>query len=55
MVGKIALEEHFLCLGYESYWATTVAGVAPEALRRITARLSDFGDSRIDAMNSGRN
>jgi 2,3-dihydroxybenzoate decarboxylase len=48
---KIALEEHFLCPGFEQYWAPTVGGVAPEALRRITARLADFGDSRIEAMD----
>jgi 2,3-dihydroxybenzoate decarboxylase len=48
---KIALEEHFLCPGYEHYWAPSVGGVALEALRRITARLSDFGDSRIEAMD----
>jgi 2,3-dihydroxybenzoate decarboxylase len=51
LVSKIALEEHFLCPGFEGYWATTVGGVAPDALRRITARLSDFGDSRIEAMD----
>ncbi len=52
MRSKIALEEHFLCPGYEQYWATTVGGVAPDALQRITARLSDFGDSRIEAMDA---
>lgn len=52
MVGKIALEEHFLCPGFETYWAATVSGVAPDALKRITARLSDFGDQRIEAMNN---
>jgi 2,3-dihydroxybenzoate decarboxylase len=51
LVGKIALEEHFLCPGFEKYWAATVSGVAPDALQRITARLSDFGDGRIEAMD----
>ena len=51
MVSKIALEEHFLCPGFETYWAATVSGVAPDALQRITARLSDFGDSRLEAMD----
>ncbi|MGB9116703.1 amidohydrolase family protein [Bradyrhizobium sp.] len=51
MVSKIALEEHFLCPGFEKYWAATVSGVAPDALQRITARLSDFGDGRIEAMD----
>lgn len=52
MGNKVALEEHFLCPGYEQYWATTVGGVAPDVLQRITARLSDFGDSRIEAMDA---
>lgn len=51
MGSKMALEEHFLCPGFEKYWATTIGGVAPDALQRITARLSDFGDSRIEAMD----
>lgn len=51
MVSKIALEEHFLCPGFEDYWATTIGDVAPDALRRITARLSDFGESRIEMMD----
>jgi 2,3-dihydroxybenzoate decarboxylase len=51
LVRKIALEEHFLCPGFEKYWATTIGDVAPDALRRITARLSDFGDGRIEAMD----
>jgi 2,3-dihydroxybenzoate decarboxylase len=52
LVSKIALEEHFLCPGFEEYWATTVNGVAPDALQRIAGRLSDFGDSRIGAMDA---
>jgi 2,3-dihydroxybenzoate decarboxylase len=51
LVSKIALEEHFLCPGFEGYWATTVGGVAPEALQKIKGRLSDFDDSRIEAMD----
>ena len=51
MGSKIALEEHFLCPGFERYWAPTVGNVAPDALQRITARLSDFGDSRTEAMD----
>jgi 2,3-dihydroxybenzoate decarboxylase len=51
LVRKIALEEHFLCPGFEKYWVTTVGGVASDALQRITARLSDFGDYRIEAMD----
>jgi 2,3-dihydroxybenzoate decarboxylase len=51
LVRKIALEEHFLCPGFENYWAATVSGVSDAALQRITARLSDFGDARIEAMD----
>src|SRR5229473_1815268 len=51
LVRKIALEEHFLCPGFEKYWATTVGDVASDVLQRITARLSDFGDDRIEAMD----
>jgi 2,3-dihydroxybenzoate decarboxylase len=51
LVSKIALEEHFLCPGFENYWAPTVGGIAPEAMQRIAARLSDFGSSRIEAMD----
>jgi len=51
LVRKIALEEHFLCPGFETYWATTVGDISPDALKRITARLSDFGDDRLEAMD----
>jgi 2,3-dihydroxybenzoate decarboxylase len=51
LVRKIALEEHFLCPGFETYWATTVGDISPDALTRITARLSDFGDDRLEAMD----
>jgi 2,3-dihydroxybenzoate decarboxylase len=51
LVRKIALEEHFLCPGFETYWATTVGDISPDALRRITARLSGFGDDRLEAMD----
>ena len=51
MVQKIALEEHFLCPGFETYWATTIGDVAPDALQRIAARLHDFGEGRIDMMD----
>ena len=37
MVGKIALEEHFLCPGFEDYWKSTVADVDP-AIRDAASR-----------------
>jgi 2,3-dihydroxybenzoate decarboxylase len=53
MVAKIALEEHFLCPGLEEYWAPTVGDVDPNILRQLIARLSEFGEQRLAAMESG--
>jgi len=53
MVEKIALEEHFMCPGFEDYWKTTVGDIAPEVLREIAGRLSDFGERRLAAMARG--
>ncbi|HWF94847.1 MAG TPA: amidohydrolase family protein [Xanthobacteraceae bacterium] len=51
MVKKIALEEHFMCAGFEDYWATTVADVDPAILGKLVGRLSDFGAERLEAMD----
>ncbi|HEY2226239.1 MAG TPA: amidohydrolase family protein [Xanthobacteraceae bacterium] len=51
MVAKIALEEHFMCAGFEDYWRTTVADVDPAILGKLVARLSDFGAERLEAMD----
>jgi 2,3-dihydroxybenzoate decarboxylase len=51
MVAKIALEEHFMCAGFEDYWQTTVADVDPAILGKLVARLSDFGAQRLEAMD----
>ncbi len=51
MVKKIALEEHFLCPGMEDYWRITVGNVEPQILRQVTARLTDFGELRLAAMD----
>jgi 2,3-dihydroxybenzoate decarboxylase len=51
MVHKIALEEHFLSPGYEDYWRTTVGNVDPKLLSGLLARLTDFGDLRLEAMD----
>jgi 2,3-dihydroxybenzoate decarboxylase len=48
---KIALEEHFLCPGFEDYWKTTVGDVDPAVAGRLVARLSDFGEQRLSAMD----
>jgi 2,3-dihydroxybenzoate decarboxylase len=51
MNSKIALEEHFLCPGMEDYWSTTVGDVAPEILRQVVGKLSDFGEQRLGTMD----
>jgi 2,3-dihydroxybenzoate decarboxylase len=52
MVKKIALEEHFLCPGFEDYWKSTVADVDPAILKQAAARLTDFGELRLATMDS---
>jgi 2,3-dihydroxybenzoate decarboxylase len=51
MIRKIALEEHFLCPGFEDYWKTTVGDVDPQIYGQIVASLSDFGERRLEAMD----
>src|SRR3977135_3193600 len=51
MVKKIALEEHFLCPGFEGYWQTTVGDVDPAIYAQVVARLSDFGQLRLAGMD----
>jgi 2,3-dihydroxybenzoate decarboxylase len=48
---KIALEEHFLCPGFEGYWKSTVDNVDPTVVGQIVGRLSDFGEQRLAAMD----
>ena len=50
MVSKVALEEHFLCPGFETYWQSTVGNVDPERLQPLLQRLSDFGEQRLSGM-----
>jgi 2,3-dihydroxybenzoate decarboxylase len=52
MVSKIALEEHFLCPGFEDYWKATVAEVDPNILKQVIGRLYDFGEQRLSSMDS---
>jgi 2,3-dihydroxybenzoate decarboxylase len=51
MVRKIALEEHFLCPGFEDYWMPTVGDVDPGIYARLVARLTDFEGERLEAMD----
>lgn len=49
---KIALEEHFMAPGFESYWASTVEDVPSDVSQRLLGQLSDFGEARLTAMDS---
>jgi 2,3-dihydroxybenzoate decarboxylase len=49
---KIALEEHFLSPGFEDYWLPTMGNVDQKAVSGLLARLKDFGDMRLKAMDS---
>jgi 2,3-dihydroxybenzoate decarboxylase len=51
MTRKIALEEHFLCPGLDEYWLPTVSGVDPKVAKDLFARLTDFGEVRLAAMD----
>ena len=51
MVQKIALEEHFLAPGHETYWRTTVGNVDPKHAANLLARLTDFGETRLQSMD----
>jgi 2,3-dihydroxybenzoate decarboxylase len=53
MAKKIALEEHFLCPGFEDYWKTTVGDVDPHIIGGVIGRLNDFGEQRLEAMYRG--
>jgi 2,3-dihydroxybenzoate decarboxylase len=49
---RIALEEHFMAPGFEPYWLKTVEDVAPERYAQVLARLNDFGEQRLAAMDT---
>jgi 2,3-dihydroxybenzoate decarboxylase len=51
MVRKIALEEHFLSPGFDDYWRPTIGGVDPKVASNLFARLTDFGEMRLEAMD----
>jgi 2,3-dihydroxybenzoate decarboxylase len=50
MVRKIAIEEHCLCPGFEEYWAPTVVDLPAKRRDDFHARLTDFGEMRLAAM-----
>ena len=51
MISKIALEEHFLCPGFEGYWRATTGSIDPTVASGLFARLTDFGETRLEAMD----
>src|SRR6266545_4505538 len=51
LVRKIALEEHFLCPGFEPYWNPTVADIPAAKRDQLLARLTDFGEQRLGMMD----
>jgi 2,3-dihydroxybenzoate decarboxylase len=52
MVAKIAVEEHCLCPGFEEYWAPTVVDLPAKRREEFHARLTDFGEMRLAAMDA---
>jgi 2,3-dihydroxybenzoate decarboxylase len=51
MVRKIALEEHCLTPGFEDYWGPTVVDLPANKRTDFLARLIDFGEMRLNAMD----
>src|SRR5437764_9431530 len=51
MAKKIALEEHFMCPGFVDYWNPTAADLPAAQREQALARLSDFGEIRLTAMD----
>ncbi len=49
---KIALEEHCMAPGFEPYWLKTVEDVEPARYQQVLARLNDFGEQRLAAMET---
>ena len=49
---RIALEEHFLAPGFEEYWLKTVEDVEPARYAQVLAWLKDFGEQRLNAMDT---
>jgi 2,3-dihydroxybenzoate decarboxylase len=52
MVKKIALEEHFLCPDFVDYWNPTAADLPAPIREDKLARLTEFGERRLAAMDA---
>jgi 2,3-dihydroxybenzoate decarboxylase len=51
MVKKIAIEEHCLFPDLQEYWEPTVTGLPTNKRQASLARLTDFGEMRLEAMD----
>src|SRR3984893_4026426 len=51
MVRKIAIEEHCLTPRFEEYWGPTVVDLPSKRREEFYARLTDFGEMRLAAMD----
>src|SRR5262249_60232946 len=51
MVKEVGVEEHWLWAGFEDYWAPTVADMPASKREALLARLTDFGEIRLEAMD----
>ncbi len=52
MIPKIALEEHFMCPGFEGYWSGTMDTVPAAGKAAILKKLNDFGEERLSGMDA---
>lgn len=50
-IRKIALEEHFMTAGFESYSKAFTQHMDPAALKKLAAQLSDFDELRLSQMD----
>jgi len=53
MQTKIALEEHFMCPGFEGYFGKTSGNISPALFGKAAEALADFGERRLSAMDRG--
>ena len=52
MIGKIALEEHFIHPDFVEYLGKTAPNISPELFGKAVHKLQDFGEQRFSAMDS---
>ncbi|NEX64697.1 amidohydrolase family protein [Noviherbaspirillum galbum] len=52
-IPKVAIEEHFSAPGFHAYSADLVRGLPAEFLANLAAKLTDFDEQRLEAMDAG--